>query len=216
MAYSFLNNINFKQNNQSKWYGGLSLYRDNLMYDVKIKEIFYAATYYFSGYVLTGHTVEISNGKDQRSILLIVKYFKQNRKLNNDKIKSSIVKYFKQKIEIEDDTILQIEVLTDSKPFTNALYVAQYVSSSMKFRINVRRLGIIAKQVLSASGNLGCIIEIKGRINGHGISRKDAVIRGYIGRNTLKNNIDFKKYTHVGRSGCVGIKVWINRDKSIV
>ena len=212
MAYSYLNNIMLKHNTRSKWYGGISIYRENLLCDVRIKEILFKATYYFKGFFITNHSLEISNVKKSRLVLLIIWYTKYNRKLTHDKIKGIVIAYLNKMISLDVISSLKIDVAYDSKPLSSAFYVAQHVANNMVFRINCRRLSLIALKVLKA-GNIGCIIEIKGRINGHDISRKDRVVHGRIGRNTLINNVDFQRYVYIGRSGCVGIKVWINRGK---
>ena len=228
MAYSYLNNINLKKNTRSQWYGGLSMYRDNLLCDVVIKEIIRAATYEFKGFTITKHSVEISNVKDTKEdnthstkkiILVAIMYTKHNRKIPNDKITSKIKSYVFAQIEShkysnifnenKTDYSLQIDVLYDNKPFSSPFYVAQQVASNMIFRINLRKLELITQKTVQ-QGNIGCIIEIEGRINGHGIKRKDRVIYGKVPRNTLNLNIVRDKYTYIGKSGTVGINVWIN------
>ena len=146
-------------------------------------------------------------------------YTKHNRKIPNDKISNKIKSYITKSVESQEysrifnenktDYSLQIDVLYDSKPFSSAFYVAQHVASNMLFRINLRKLELIVKKTIQ-QGNLGCIIVIQGRINGHGIKRKDRVILGKVPRNTLKLNILRDKYTWIGKSGTVGITVWIN------
>ena len=217
MSYSYLNNITLKKHEYSNWYGGLSLYRDNLLYDTKIKDVIRELTYKFKllGFLITNHHVEISNLKGKTNIVVMIYYNKTNRKLMHDKVKSTIKDLLVKKINTfitSSNVSVKIDSFSDYKPLLSALYVAQLVASHMSFRINCRRLSLIAMKVIS-SGALGCIIEIKGKINGSDISRKDKVIHGKISRNTLENNIELQKYTYLGNSGCVGIKVWINKGK---
>jgi len=217
MSYSFLNNINLKQNNQIIWYAEKNNYRNFLINTIKIKKFIQRNLKNTKGYYITDSQIKVQIKKDTKdaknssSMLVVVYYYKTMRKLKMEQVSQDIQQLFKA-LKPQLDLPLIVETINQQRPLTSALYIVQEISNYMKSRINIKRLFILANKVIS-DGRNGCMIILKGRINGHTITRKDKVAVGYVKRNTLKNNVEFQRYTHVGKSGCVGIKVWINKGK---
>ena len=216
MSYSVLNNLPIRTNDNSYWFArDRDVYRKYLHFELTVRKIIdkYCATN--NSMVCTSVNIEILKVRHVVSVKINLFICKNSKRFDRDTVitnLSNILNKHKYDIEIGD---ISVNTTFIDKYVLQAYYVAKLVSNEMSRRITVRKLSRIASQVIQG-GAKGCIIEIKGRINGYEISRHDRVIKGKIGRHTINNNISFSKYTHVSTKGCVGIKVWINRGKITV
>lgn len=211
MAYSFLQNINLKSNTNSCWFSSdKKTFRKYLLLDNTIKSAIYREAKNSINFIITNVYIEISTLRSVTNVKVLVGYARAGKRLHESKVKSfieeTIGKYNKQL----GDAKIEIELVEHNKALVHPFYVAQYIQRTMKKRISYRKLTRIAEDCING-GAKGCVLEIKGRVNSSEITRKDKVIRGSVARNTLVNNISYCQHVHVGKSGCVGIKVWINR-----
>ena len=95
-----------------------------------------------------------------------------------------------------------------------AVNVAQNIAWDLEKRMPYRR--VIKKHLEAAMQNkdvLGARINIKGRIGGSEIARKEWLSRGKLPLQTLRANIDYGEVTAFTSYGTIGIKVWINKGE---
>ncbi|AOP70248.1 30S ribosomal protein S3 [bacterium AB1] len=219
MAYSFLNNLCMKTNENSSWFASNKhLYKKYLTIDLFIRSAllkFKPGNYYilkFSIEILKQN--EVQKGEINNIVNVHVICYKKFRNIDVLVIKKdilNILKKYKSKLDI---SYINVYIQFANNPYLYSEYIAKYISSEMSRRIGQRKLVFIAESCI-INGGVGCIIQIKGRVNGYGMTRKYSVTRGYISRNTLKNDVEMYRHTHVGKSGTVGIKVFVNRGSLI-
>lgn len=210
MSYSYLNNLALKINNYSCWYINKKSYRDYLITDICLRTRIEQFCNTLIDIIVTNINIAINNVRGQKNILITIQYTKNLKRIDLNLIRNRIHYYIndlKIKYQIKEVNII---FKIDNNARINANYVSYAMLQDMKKNISYRKLLRHAKLCIQ-NGAVGCIIEIKGRINGHEITRKDKVILGRINRNTLSNDIQYLKKIHIGKSGCVGIKIWINK-----
>ncbi len=88
-----------------------------------------------------------------------------------------------------------------------ALRIADQIARRIPHQRVIRK---VLDQVM-ASGALGIIVVISGRINGAEIGRRERFSTGSVPRQTIRADIDFSRYPIHTQSGYVGVKVWIHR-----
>lgn len=214
MSYSFLQNINLKSNNNSCWFStDKKTFRQYLIIDNKIKTAIYGEAKNTTNFMLTNVYIEMSTLRSIINVKVLVGYSRLGKKVNESKVKEFVENSIRKYEKDFKSHKIEIQVNEHDKPMTYPFYVAQYIQRTMRKRISYRKLSRIAEDCING-GAKGCSLEIKGRINSSEITRKDRVTLGSISRNTLVNDILYSQYVHVGKSGCVGIKVWINRKNS--
>ena len=211
MSYSVLNNLPLRTNDNSYWFADKKhIYRNYLHCELAIRRLVDKYCKSDSSMICTSVNVEILKVRHVVSAKVNLFVCKNAKRFDKDSVinnLSNILNKHKYSIDIGE---MSVSITFVDKYMMQAYYVAQLVSNEMQRRITVRKLSRVASQVMQG-GAQGCIIEIKGRINGYEISRHDRVMQGKIGRHTLSNNISFSRYVHLSAKGCVGIKVWINR-----
>jgi small subunit ribosomal protein S3 len=67
-------------------------------------------------------------------------------------------------------------------------------------------------QVMKA-GAIGAKIELKGRLDGIEIARKEKLLAGNVPLQTFRANIDYSRTAAFTTYGAVGIKVWIYKGE---
>ena len=213
MSYSVLNNLPLRTNDNSYWFADKkNIYRNYLHCELAIRKLIDKYCRTDHSVVCTSVNVEILKVRYVVSAKVNLFICKHAKRFDKDVFITNVSKILnKHKYGINIGEI-SVNVTFVDKYIMQSYYVAKLVSNEMQRRITVRKLSRIAHQVMQG-GAKGCIIEIKGRINGYEISRHDRVLQGTIGRHTLSNNISFSRYVHLSTKGCVGIKVWVNRGK---
>lgn len=112
---------------------------------------------------------------------------------------------------------LEIEAVEVKNPDLSAPLVAQRIAEQLERRMPYRRVVKKTIERVMASGAKGVKIVLSGRINGAEIGRTEKF--GNLGQaatiptQTLRANIDYTHFPALTRSGYVGIKVWIYKDK---
>lgn len=214
MSYSYLNNIRLKGRYLSRWDQSIEHYRDNVILENVIARIIADYTKTHDAIYICETFVEINNVKADNTVAanIDLKYVRNLKKIDFSKLITDLETHLKSKLKNYKVDKICVRPKSINNPLMNAKYVCYMIAREMARRINYKRLQKIGKMVLDG-GSKGCIISIQGRINGHEISRKDLLIMGRINRNTFANNVQFEKHTFAGKSGCVGIKVWLNLGK---
>ncbi len=120
---------------------------------------------------------------------------------NIEGLRSALEKRFGKRIEVKYREIQQPEL--------DAQLVAYNIARRLEHRVSHRRL--MKRAVFSAMrlGAKGIRVQVKGRIGGAEIARKEWYIKGRVPLQTLRANIDYGYSTAFTKWGTIGVKVWI-------
>lgn len=119
---------------------------------------------------------------------------------------------FKKEEAIKLD--LRVEIREIKNVWFSALLVAQFMASQIERRTSYRRvLKKTLSKVMSQKGVKGARVEVKGRLNGIAIARREWLQQGLLPRQTLRADIDYAQDTAFCSYGAVGIKVWIYKGE---
>lgn len=128
--------------------------------------------------------------------------------LDIEKIKKHIKNTFLPK-----NTILEINVVEESKPMLSATVVLEGAISDLEKRIPYRRvMKKTIRQVMSAGAN-GAKIIVKGRLGGVEIARSEKLINGNLPLHTMRADIDYARGTAATLYGSIGVKIWIYKGE---
>ncbi len=130
-----------------------------------------------------------------------------------------IKKQIKKRFMGGDKINLQINIKEVSQPQLSASIMAQNIAQDLERRLPFRRSIKRALDQIMKAGAQGAKIEVKGRLNGAEIARKERVQSGNVPLQTIRADIDYSRCPANTTYGVIGIKVWIykgevfNKDK---
>jgi len=136
-----------------------------------------------------------------RPALLIGKRGQQIEKLQSEIQKMT-------EMEVQAPRIIEIE-----RPELDARLVAESIKEQLLRRASHRRVMKRVAQATMDAGAKGIKIQIKGRIGGADMSRKETLIRGRVPLSTLRSNVDYALAEAYTKYGAIGIKVWIYKGE---
>lgn len=110
---------------------------------------------------------------------------------------------------------IDIPVEEVKNPELSAKLVADRIVSELERRIPARRVVTKTMDRVMAAGAKGVKVVLGGRIGGAEISRREKYHKGSVPTQSLRSEIDFAQTQALLRSGYVGVKVWIHREKEI-
>ena len=108
---------------------------------------------------------------------------------------------------------MAISIKEVDNPALSASIMAQNIGQDLMRRIPYRR---VMKRVLDQivkAGAQGVKIELKGRLDGIEIARKERVAHGNVPLQTFRANIDYSRAAAFTTYGAIGIKVWIYKGE---
>ncbi|AFP84377.1 30S ribosomal protein S3 [Candidatus Carsonella ruddii] len=119
-----------------------------------------------------------------------------------------------------DIFIFQISKILKKNIILN--FVFNYVLNAKNIAINVVNQilnknsikKIIKKEIFNNRKNLGCKIQISGRLDGVDIARKEWSLLGRIPLHTIKYNLEYYCCETLIQYGILGIKVWLFKKKN--
>ena len=94
-------------------------------------------------------------------------------------------------------------------PALAAALIAENIASQIERRRSPRRVMVAEAERAMLKGAKGVKIEVRGRLGGARIARKDRVIRSSIPLQTLRARIDYAQDEAKTKYGTIGVKVWI-------
>jgi small subunit ribosomal protein S3 len=140
---------------------------------------------------------------------LITKVLKGNFSDGKKSSKSS------RKSSRPDKTELKIEIREIKNPWLSASLVAQWIAVQIEKRTPYRKvLKRTLSRIMVQGGAKGAKIEVKGRLNGIDIARKEWLKEGLLPRQTLRADIDYVEDIAYCTYGTIGIKVWIYKGET--
>ncbi len=104
---------------------------------------------------------------------------------------------------------VKIDVAEVKRPELDARLVAESIAEQLERRVSFRRA---MKQAVSRAirmGAKGAMVQVKGRLAGAEMARKEAVREGRIPRHTIRADIDYAMAEALTKYGRIGVKVWI-------
>lgn len=120
---------------------------------------------------------------------------------NIENLRKSLKERFGKEIIVEYSEIQQPEL--------DAQLVAYNIARRLEQRVYHRRLMKRAVFAAMRLGAKGIRVQVKGRIGGAEIARKEWYIKGRVPLQTLRANIDYGYDTAFTKWGTIGVKVWI-------
>jgi small subunit ribosomal protein S3 len=106
-----------------------------------------------------------------------------------------------------------INVSEIKEPELDARLVAEAIAMQLERRIAHRRAMKRAIERTLAAGALGIKIEVKGRLGGAEIARREWLREGRVPLHTFSADIDYGQVTAHTMSGTIGVKVWIYKKQ---
>ena len=108
---------------------------------------------------------------------------------------------------------VQINIKEVDKPQLSAGIVAQNIAQDLTKRIPYRRTIKRALDQIMKAGAIGAKLELKGRLDGIEIARKERLQAGKLPLQTFRADIDYSRTAAFTTYGAVGIKVWIYKGE---
>lgn len=108
---------------------------------------------------------------------------------------------------------VQINIQEVSKPQLSAGVVAQNIGQDLVKRIPYRRTMKRALDQIMNAGAIGAKIELKGRLDGIEIARKERLQAGNVPLQTFRADIDYYRTAAFTTYGAIGIKIWIYKGE---
>ena len=108
------------------------------------------------------------------------------------------------------DTELKMDIEEIKVPEASASIVAQMVAEGLEKRMPFRRvMKQMIEKVMASREVKGVRIFLSGRLGGAEMARREDLKKGRIPLQTLRADVDFKRYEAILPYGQIGIKVWI-------
>jgi small subunit ribosomal protein S3 len=120
------------------------------------------------------------------------------------------------KINLTDPKGMKVsidEIIEVKQPDLSAKFVAERIADQLIKRFPHRRAVSQALERVMGAGAKGVKIQLSGRVGGAEIGRREKYFLGTVPTQTLRTNIDYYESPAHTKSGCVGIKVWINKGE---
>lgn len=109
---------------------------------------------------------------------------------------------------------LKLEIREIRNPWSSAALSSQWMAQQIEKRVRYRR---VLKQALgkisTAKEVKGCRVQVKGRLNGVEIARREWLQKGRLPRQSLRADIDYAQEEAFCTYGVIGIKVWIYKGE---
>lgn len=125
----------------------------------------------------------------------------------------SLKKDIKSKLLNAEKINLQINIKEVNQPQLSASIMAQNMAQDLIKRIPYRRTMKRALDQIMKAGAKGAKIELKGRLDGAEIARKERLQSGNVPLQTFRADIDYSRTAAFTTYGAVGLKVWIYKGE---
>jgi len=104
---------------------------------------------------------------------------------------------------------VKIDVAEVKRPELDARLVAESIAEQLERRVSFRRAMKQAVARAMRMGAKGAMVQVKGRLAGAEMARKETVREGRIPRHTIRADIDYAMAEALTKYGRIGVKVWI-------
>lgn len=127
--------------------------------------------------------------------------------------KGENVKGLRSELEALTDKKIKIDVKEVEDADTDAYLVAENIAMQLERRISHRRAMKQAIQRAMRSGVKGIKVQVRGRLHGAEMARKEDAQEGRVPRHTLRADIDYANVEALTTFGRIGVKVWIYKGE---
>lgn len=121
-------------------------------------------------------------------------------------------KFFSNKNKKKQEVKLEIREIKN--PWTNSLFIAQYIAQQIEKRARFR--SVMKQAIKKATLNKeikGIKIDVSGRLNGGTIARREWLSQGRLPRTSLRADIDYGFWEARCTYGTIGVKVWLYKGE---
>lgn len=189
---------------QSRWFADPKKYRQNLLEDIKVREILMKKLR-----PAGVSKVEIERSSNRLKLLIYVA--RPGVLIGRGGVGlTELKKFLMKELNIKDENALEIAPMDVKAPDLSAYLVAQSVAEQLVKRFPAQRVMNQTVERVTRAGGKGVRIVISGRIGGAEIARREWKQSGTMPLHTLRLNIDYAMVPALTKSGYVGVKVWIN------
>ncbi|MDD5318215.1 MAG: 30S ribosomal protein S3 [Candidatus Pacebacteria bacterium] len=210
---------------RSRWFGVNAQYREYLKEDMLLRE-------WLEKKLRGSYVSDIEMERSAKALRIVLKTSRPGMIIGRSgegaaKLRADIEKYL-EKISANSAKIpgslkkgaqekkqeLKLDIEEVKNPEASSAIVAQMVAEGLEKRMPFRRVmkQMVEKSMASREVQ-GIKILLSGRLGGADMSRKEELKKGRIPLQTLRADIDFKRYEAHLPYGNIGIKVWIYKGE---
>jgi len=188
---------------KSVWFATGRAYSKTLMQDVEIRK-------YITNFAQRAGLVEVIIKRNVRKVEITIYVTRPGVIIGKGGSNINLLRTeLSKKFPLPNDLKLNIEEFKD--PFRSASVIAHDIEEALKRNVPYRRLIKTTLDKIRYSGVQGAKIQVKGRLNGAEIARKEEVTYGSIPRHTIDSNLDYASVHAKTAAGIIGIKVILNK-----
>ncbi|MEI8062098.1 MAG: 30S ribosomal protein S3 [bacterium] len=192
---------------KSRWFSVHAKYRSNLKIDVLLRE-------WLEKKMRGQYISDIQIERNEKMLRVIIQTSRPGIVIGRNgegavKLKNDIVKFL-QKNNGDKGIELKMDIEEVKVPEASASIVAQMVAEGLEKRMPFRRvMKQMIEKVMASREVKGVRIFLSGRLGGAEMARREDLKKGRIPLQTLRADVDFKRFEAVLPYGLIGIKVWI-------
>ncbi len=192
---------------KSRWFSVHAKYRTNLKVDVLLRE-------WLEKKMRGQYVSDIQIERNEKTLRLIIQTSRPGIIIGRNgegavKLKSDIMKFL-TKHKADKGIEFKMDIEEVRVPEASASIVSQMVAEGLEKRMPFRRvMKQMIEKVMAAREVKGVRIFLSGRLGGAEMARREDLKKGRIPLQTLRADVDFKRYEAILPYGQIGIKVWI-------
>lgn len=200
MSSCTINRILITKEWPSKWFTyKKSIYAKQVFEDFKIRQIINKIFY---SCIVT----EINTERNKNLIRITIHCVKFGLAIGK---KNNFIDKAKHEISNIVSENISINIKDQSNPDISAQVISRNALELLKKRYSFRRIVSSALHISIRNKLKGARLELKGRINGNEIARKEWYQYGSVPRNTLDADVEYSFCEYVSKYGVCSIKVWV-------
>ena len=196
---------------KSRWFSVHAKYRSNLKVDVLLRE-------WLEKKMRGQYVADIQIERSDKILRVIISTSRPGIIIGRNgegatKLKNDILKFLKKhKGDVGIEFKMDIEEIKVAE--ASASIVSQMVAEGLEKRMPFRRvMKQMIEKVMACRDVKGVRIFLSGRLGGAEMARREDLKKGRIPLQTLRADVDFKRYEAVLPYGIIGIKVWIYKGE---
>ncbi len=196
---------------RSRWFATDAKFRANLKCDILLRE-------WIAKRVRGMYVAEVELERGEKSFRIIIKTSRPGLLIGRNgegvtKLKSDILDFMKN-IKADTKSDLKLEIEEVKSPEASASIVAQMIAEGLEKRMPFRRvMKQMIDKVMACRDVKGVRIFLSGRLGGAEMARQEELKKGRIPLQTIRADIDFKRFEANLPYGNIGIKVWIYKGE---
>lgn len=192
---------------KSRWFSMHGQFRNNLKADILLRE-------FLAKKLRTMYVADVEMERNDKSFRIIIKTSRPGIIIGRNgegvtKLKTDILAFLK-KIDVAVKGDFKLEIEEVKSPEASASIVAQMIAEGLEKRMPFRRvMKQMIDKVMACREVKGVRIFLSGRLGGAEMARQEELKKGRVPLQTIRADIDFKRFEANLPYGNIGIKVWI-------